>query len=340
MTPNQLEIIPLSELQPPSPAHRVESLAVAPAELVDIARKWFSLDVANGDAQADTIRTYIYHFQHWLKWCAANGVNPGEVLEDDVMAYRRWLKEEKHLSSSTIQLKLVAMRRFYHSAHRNGLIKFNPVADVKAPPDRKAKDVIKNFTEQQVEQLAAAIPKGESLKAMRDRAMIALMFVEGVRRVSVSRANVEDMQLNSRGTRFLVRGKGRDYYINISSQTAEILNRYLMARGRIPADETGEPLIATVNKWGSTGQKRISRRSVSEATEVLLSAAAIKDEGKCCHALRHTCGHLIWVADQDLKKVQMQLGHTGLEMAAKYSHIENAAKAQISEKAIKVDLRE
>lgn len=230
------------------------------------------------------------------------------------------------------------MRRFYHSAHKKGFIPYNPVLDVKAPRDRRAKTRRKSFSKKQAEALAAVIPTGESLKAKRDRAMVALMFVEGVRRISVSRANVEDLEPSLVGGRLNVRGKGQDYLINISEQSCEIINTYLMARGRIQGDGKGEPLLATVNRWGGTGQKRMSTSAIYKETVALLEAAGIKEEGKACHALRHTCGHLLWLAHKDLKMVQKQLGHEGLEMAGHYSEIEDAESARISE-AIPVDLR-
>lgn len=327
--------------------------------LNDFASDWFSLDIANGDATETTVKQYIYHFNKWLDWCSENGINPGAVTEEDVMRYRRYLvqvrwekrrrkktldgvvteiSEEKGYSKQTIQLKLVAMRRFYHSAHKKGFIPYNPVLDVKAPRDRRAKGLRKSFSRKQAEALAAVIPVGGALKAKRDRAMIALMFVEGVRRISVSRANVEDLESSLIGGRLYVRGKGKDYTINISEQSIEIINTYLMARGRIEGDVAGEPLLATVNKWGTTGRKRMSTSAIYKETVALLEAAGIKEEGKACHALRHTCGHLLWLAHKDLKMVQKQLGHEGLEMAGHYSEIEDAESARISE-SIPVDLR-
>lgn len=328
-------------------------------DLNRFAQDWFSLDLANGDATETTVKQYIYHFNKWLDWCAENGLNPGTVTEEDVTRYRRYLVEAEWVktrwkkapagrvkeetvvtgySKQTIQIKLVAMRRFYHSAHKKGFIPYNPVLDVKAPRDRRAKTRRKSFSKKQAEALAAVIPTGDSLKAKRDRAMVALMFVEGVRRISVSRANVEDLEPSLIGGRLYVRGKGKDYQINICEQSCEIINTYLMSRGRILGDDKGEPLLATVNRWGATGQKRMSTSAIYKETVALLEAAGIKEEGKACHALRHTCGHLLWLAHKDLKMVQKQLGHEGLEMAGHYSEIEDAESARISE-AIPVDLR-
>lgn len=329
-------------------------------DLNRFAQDWFSLDLANGDATETTIKQYIYHFNKWLDWCAGTGLNPGTVTEEDVTRYRRYLVEMEWIktrwkktpagrvkeetvvtgySKQTIQIKLVAMRRFYHSAHKKGFIPYNPVLDVKAPRDRRAKTRRKSFSRKQAEALAAVIPIGDSLKAKRDRAMVALMFVEGVRRISVSRANVDDLQPSLIGGRLYVRGKGKDYLINISEQSCEIINTYLMSRGRIKGDDKGEPLLATVNRWGGTGQKRMSTSAIYKETVALLDVAGIKEEGKACHALRHTCGHLLWLAHKDLKMVQKQLGHEGLEMAGHYSEIEDAESARISE-AIPVDLRD
>lgn len=358
--PSSVEHMLPSLLPSPPLAPSTRFLSGRHEDLEGFAQEWFSLDLANGDATESTVKQYIYHFNKWLDWCAEQGLNPGAITEEDVMEYRRCLvkaewkktrwkntadgreKETKVVigySKQTIQLKLVAMRRFYHSAHKKGFIPYNPVIDVKAPRDRRAKTRRKSFSKKQAEALAAVIPTGDSLKAKRDRAMIALMFVEGVRRISVSRANVEDLESSLIGGRMYVRGKGKDYLINISEQSYEIINTYLMSRGRIQGDDKGEPLLATVNRWGTTGQKRMSTSAIYKETVAMLEAAGIKEEGKACHALRHTCGHLLWLAHKDLKMVQKQLGHEGLEMAGHYSEIEDAESARISE-AIPVDLRD
>lgn len=358
-----LPILPSRAQLPPADQERYAIFVAGDRmDLNRFAQDWFSLDIANGDATENTVKQYIYHFNKWLDWCAETGLNPGIVTEEDVMRYRRHLVqakwEKKRLKKTsednekklevttvdgylpqTIQLRLVAMRRFYHSAHKKGFIPYNPVEDVKAPRDRRPKNRRKNFSKKQVEALAAVIPTGDSLKAKRDRAMITLMFVEGIRRISVSRASVEDLTPGLIGANLYVRGKGKDYTINISEQSQEIINTYLMARGRINADSEGEPLLATVSKWGTTGKKRMSTSAIYKETVALLEAAEIKEEGKACHALRHTCGHLLWLAHKDLKMVQNQLGHDGLEMAGHYSQIEDAENARISE-SIPVDMRD
>ncbi len=53
-------------------------------ELIDTAADWFALDVANGDAREDTIRTYMLHLVHWLDWCMANSLNPGAPSIHDI----------------------------------------------------------------------------------------------------------------------------------------------------------------------------------------------------------------------------------------------------------------
>jgi site-specific recombinase XerD len=261
---------------PSTPLLHVTSLD-NPEELAGVAREWYNLDVANGYFQEDTAKIYLHHFEKWLEWCAGHGVHPGRATENEVLEYRRWLVDTGS-STQTINLKLVAMRRFYHAANRLGLISFNPVIDVKASSHgRPAKERAKCMAKKDARELLASLPNDESLKGKRDQAMFALMMLDGLSRISVIRASVQDLEHGAgHCAELLIHGKDKDYQVKLSHEATKLLSAYLKDRGPVAADEYGEPLIATVNKWGSTGQKRIGRSAISKEMDALLKVVEKK----------------------------------------------------------------
>jgi len=290
--------------------------------------EWLGLDVANGDACADTLKTYRCHFSGWLAWCDQNSVAPGQATIDDVKLWRQDLVAIGS-KSSTIALKLTTVRRFYQAAVDRGMLSANPVAAVRPPRERRAvKDKIKYLTAGEAELLFRAVPNEQRLKPLRDRAMIALMALEGLRRVEIMRANVEDIEpMQDGGIRLLVHGKGKEGYVYPREDTAEAIETFLCARGRAEQDTLGVPLFTRLLKGGIVA-KRITRSGINRIIDSYLVSAGVKRSGVSCHALRHTCGTLLYQATRDVRAVQETLRQSNINTAAIYAGIVDRGKAR------------
>lgn len=303
--------------------------------LLETFAEFMRIDLANGDARPDTVRTYKTHVAQWVNFCRKNGIDPARATQEDVKTYRQALVDAgmKHAS---IALKLTIIRRFYQAAVEKGLVPANPADGVKPPRERKASAGVKYLSPGEAELLFRAVPRDGSVKHLRDRAMIALMALEGLRVVEVTRANVEDVEeLPGGGTRILIHGKGKDGYIYPREDTLVALGAYLAARGPVAADDQGTPLFAAVGN--RAGGKRISRDGVRDVVDFYLKKADLKRPGLSCHALRHTCGALLYQATRDIRVVQETLRHANISTAARYSHIVERGEARYT-RAIPVSL--
>jgi site-specific recombinase XerD len=313
------------------PVQTLEVITATRQKLEDIVATWLGVDVSNGDATADTLRTYRCQFQQWVDWCkSVRGVEAFDAKKEDVRAYRQFLVKSG-AKQATISLKLVTIRRFYQAAVDRKILSENPAAEVKAPRNRKSKDKVVFLSAGEAELFFRAIPKDEKLRSLRDRAISALMLLEGLRRVEIERANTHDLEPTpGGGTRMLVHGKGKEDYIYPRKDTIEILQKYLRLRGDIDPDEFGQPLFVQVNKGGRTG-KRLSRMGINWIIVSYLQKAGLKKAGSACHGLRHTCGFLLYVATKDVKVVQQTLRHSDITTAARYSHIVDRGEQRYTE---------
>jgi site-specific recombinase XerD len=97
------------------------------------------IDVANGDASADTLRTYRAQVGAWVQWCGEHGINPATATAMDVKTYRQALVTDGYKLQS-VAFKLTLVRRFYDAAKEAGYRPDNPAAGVKAPRSKKAAD--------------------------------------------------------------------------------------------------------------------------------------------------------------------------------------------------------
>ena len=304
-----------------------DALHAAASDITSLVADWLHLDVANGDACADTLNTYRGQFEAWLLWCEQNAIHPGRVNVEDVKSWRQDLIAAG-AKPSTISLKLTTIRRFYQSAVDRGIIQSNPASGVRAPRERRAvKERIKYLSAGEAELLFRAVPKDSEVKSLRDKAMIGLMALEGLRRVEIVRISIADLEPDAEGLRLLVHGKGKERFIYPREDTAQAIQNYLMVRGPVEKDDQGEPLFVQIRK-GGTVMGRITRTGVNKVIDYYLVKAGLKREGLSCHALRHTCGALLYQATRDIRAVQETLGHSNIATSAGYAHIIERGKAR------------
>jgi integrase/recombinase XerC/integrase/recombinase XerD len=141
---------------------------------------------------------------------------------------------------------------------------------------------------------------------------------------------VEDIEETDTGVRILVHGKGKDGYIYPREDTAACIRDYLIQRGPVMSDKDGEPLFVSLSKSDKV-RGRITRIGLSKWMDTMLFKAGIAKKGRACHALRHTCGALLYQATRDVKVVQETLRHASIAMAAKYSHVQERGKARYTQ---------
>ena len=296
-----------------------------PADLEAAVRNWLEREVALGDPREDTIKTYTSHLNHWLRWCNARGITPAAMTQADVESFRHELIQAGMKASSSA-VKLTVIRRFYQVAMNRGLIAINPAANVRPPVAREAKSEQKHLTAGQAELLIMHLPVLGSIKGLRDRAIIALMLLEGLRRVEIKRANVEDIEDVEGGVRILVHGKRKDGYIYPREDTVAAIRAYLAARGEVTVEEITihhrqafvTPMFLSVRKNGR-GRGRISRIGLNSVIDGYLSKAGLKRKRVSCHALRHTCGTMLYDVTKDIRAVQDTLRHEDISTSAIYA---------------------
>lgn len=292
--------------------------------LLVVFAEFLDIDVSAGDAAADTLKTYTRQLQQFLRWCDRRQLNPVTIIKDDIKKYRRWMIQQKGYKPATIALKLAVVRRFYQAAVEKGLISLNPAAGVK-PPREKCDPAEKiTYLEQlEVETLLSTIPNDGSLKSARDRAMLAIMALEGTRTVELHRADISNLVRQGKNLGIRVEGKRSIRVVPLTPEIANLLVDYLHLREtRGEALKPARPLfIATGNN--SRGQ-RISRRGIRSIVDNYLKQAALKrTPGRTisAHSLRHTAGTLALRSGAELRQVQDLLGHKDPRTTCIYAHV-------------------
>jgi site-specific recombinase XerD len=228
------------------------------------------------------------------------------------------------MAVATRRHKLSIIRRFYAAAQKYALIQWNPAEGVKGGKDlTNPEEKIHFLAEQALFALLAQIP-ADSVSGARDRALVALMSIHGLRRIEAHRLNHENVHLDGDLAYIIVQGKGnKQRRVYLREDTYACLQTYSQAKFNAGYQLKGAIFVGHGNN-GRGG--RISRQSINEIVDKYLSRAALKRAGVSCHALRHTFGTLAVSGGARVEQVRDAMGHSKIETTNLYVKAVERAK--------------
>ncbi|MEG2199966.1 MAG: site-specific integrase, partial [Anaerovorax sp.] len=140
------------------------------------------------DNSLSAYRGDLYEFDRFI---GEKGVTDlAEVQNTQVVAYLLNLKHEGK-SRATANRKIASLRAFYNLLLQNGQMKDNPTLNIKSPRiERKA---IEYLTVEEIDKLLSA--PDDTIKGIRDRAMLELLYATGIRVSEITETDVEHINL-------------------------------------------------------------------------------------------------------------------------------------------------
>lgn len=277
--------------------------------------RFVQIHIAQGDATDDTIRAYYREINFWVQWCQQHNVDVAMAKRIHIEMYREEMKQQG-LRINTRSHKLSIVRRFYDSAVEAGLRDNNPAAGVRGGKDQTpGEEKIKSLTNAALSRLLSVIPT-DKLVGKRDRAIVALMAIHGLRRIEIERMNESSIQIQEDLVSVEVQGKGnRIRQVYLRPDTYRVIADYLINKHKAGFPAEGACFISLSNR--SRGQ-RISRRSLNEIVDHYLNEASLKHVGVSCHALRHTFGTLSIAGGAKVEDLKQAMGHVEIESTELY----------------------
>lgn len=276
--------------------------------------RYLRLDVAAGNASPDTIRGYLCSARKWLEWCHASGTDPVTATVDNVRRYRADLVSEGY-KAGTIAHRLVVVRRLYEAAKWQGLRPDNPAEGIKAPRERLApEERIRYVRSIDLSRVFAAIPR-VTLKGQRDRAILALLALHGLRGIEIHRAVVSDFNSRPEGPSLLVHGKTGERVVYLRQDVSHALALYLDTLG----SSQGADTALFVSLSNRARGLRLSRRGVRQIVDHYLSKVGSELSG--AHVLRHTAATLALKGGAEINQIGAMLGHSDPRTTQRYAHV-------------------
>ncbi len=270
------------------------------------------LDATRGMSE-HSVRAYCGDVRHLAGFARRRGTAWQEV---DLGLLRAWLASMvgARLARATIARRGAAVRSFYAWAVVEGLVADDPALRlVTAQPGSVLPTALAVGPTAHLLEVARQAATGGEPLAVRDWAVLELLYATGVRVGELVGADVRDVDRSVRLLR--VFGKGaKERVVPFGVPAARAVDAWLdQARPALATPESAGALLIGVRG------RRMDQRQVRALVHRAARAADVEDIAP--HALRHTMATHLLQGGSDLRSVQEILGHASLATTQRYTHV-------------------
>ena len=262
--------------------------------------------------------------------------NPDDVTLDDL---RMWMGRMAHtVGKTSLARKTIAVRSFFTWAYEHGMLAHNPAHALRTPKiDRNLPAVL---NEDQAERLMDTVDaeageknagksKDDALnahaKALRDCAMLELLYATGIRVSELISLNVTDVNLTAGAIRCISHDKER--FIPLYPAAIRALSEYMeFVRPQMLARKDETSLFVNVSG------ERMSRQGFWKIIKSYQAKAHIEKD-ITPHTLRHSFAAHLLENGADLRSIQEMLGHADISSTQIYTHVVKKHLKDVYQKA-------
>ena len=235
---------------------------------------------------------------------------PATAVQGQVAGFLEHL--QKHgVQSRSIARKLSCLRGFYKWLMLDKRIGHDPTVNLESPSSWKVlpKALAQSEIERMMDQAgtAATHPQADAA-ALRDRAILEMLYAGGVRVSELTGLGVADLSLAE--GRMLVRGKGdKERIVPLGRLAVEALQSYLTL---------GRPALAARSR---ESRLFLSQRGTGLTRQWIWRLVKQLDQRASPHVMRHSCATHMVENGADLRTVQTLLGHADISTTQVYTHL-------------------
>ena len=269
----------------------------------------FYLEVERGLSK-NTLEAYSRDLVRYMEFLETRRINSVDTITPAIVLEFLGLLKERGLSARSRARTLAALRTFHKFLFREKLAQVNPTDQIMSPKSLSA--LPKTMSMSDVDNLLAA-PKGTAPLALRDRAMLEVLYATGLRVSELVTLKLSDLNMSAGYlTAFGKRSKQRAVPIN--EQAVIVLQEYLR-HGRGTLNKNNSQYLF-LNRSGEalTRQgfwKIIKRRALEAGIQQKITP----------HIIRHCFATHLLENGADLRTVQAMLGHEDIATTQIYTHV-------------------
>lgn len=263
-----------------------------------------------------TVRAYVGDLQSLINHLETMGKS--DIATLDMALIRSWLANQqvKGGARTTMSRRAVSIRLFTKWAFKHNYLISDVGANLATPKAHRTLPEVLDAASTGIamDALAARVDEGEGPIALRDRAMVEVLYASGARVAELCGLDLQDIDYERQTIR--VFGKGsKERTIPIGNPAMRALKAWLADGRPVLMKELSEKCVFI----GARG-KRIDQRAVRTVVYNALSALE-GFERMGPHALRHSAATHLLEGGADLRTVQEILGHASLATTQIYTHV-------------------
>jgi integrase len=281
--------------------------------LLEKIAQWEKLKTLVLDSVSSPITKRVYNmalneFMAWFQQAPRPGFTNATVS-----AWRVSL-EERRLGSSSITIRMSAIRKLAAEAADNGLLAPELAQGISRVKSVKSTGIrVGNWLSQRQAQALLSAPDITTVAGLRDRAILAVLLGCGLRRSEVAALTFAHVQ--QRDGRWcivdLVGKHGRVHTAPMPAWVKIAIDAWTSASG-----VTTGYVFRPVNRAGSITSDRLGEKVVWQMLK--RHAAEVGVPGIAPHDLRRTCAKLCRAAGGELEQIQLLLGHASVQTTERY----------------------
>ena len=244
-----------------------------------------------------------------------------DISDLELSHLRSWLAnmQVKGGARTSLSRRAVSIRLFTKWAHKKGFIASDVGASLATPKAHRTLPEVLDVASATLamDALATRVGEEETPIALRDCAMVEILYASGARVAELCGLDLSDIDYARQTIRVLGKGN-KERTIPIGNPAMRALKEWLKdARESLVAKDSGNALFL-----GARG-RRIDQRTVRTVVYNALSALE-GFERMGPHALRHSAATHLLEGGADLRTVQEILGHASLATTQIYTHVSTA----------------
>lgn len=256
----------------------------------------------------NTLEAYKRDVQEFIGFEGSRGMT--DILETsstEIIAFLHELKISGK-SAATVNRKLASVRAFFNYLIQSGLIRNNPTSDIKSPKIERKE--LEYLTLEEVDKLLST--PDDSVRGIRDRAILEVLYATGIRVSELIDANLEDINMRM-GFITCAGQQSKARIVPLGRPARAALENYVYEARKLLIKDNTEEKALFVNYYGN----RITRQGLWKVLKEYGAKAGIEHR-LTPNIMRNSFAVHMLQNGADLKSLQELMGHEDITATQAY----------------------
>jgi len=283
-----------------------------------LIEKFYEWLEVNGYSES-TLVSYKRYLSRFISFLSEHEINdiisitPKEIYQYQTCLYYAKTSKGKPLSTLTQHNALSAVRSFFYFLVKTDKISLDPAANIQFP--EKPDTLPEVFTVKEIEKLICA-PDMKIPTGFRDRAIIEVLYVTGMRNSELRNLKIYDVNLKEASIKITHGKGGKPRVVPLGRIACRFLYEYLLTiRPKLIKNQDQQILFLS-----RTGK-------IITATDLTMNIRKYGERAKLpkritAHSLRHSCATHLLKNGADIRYIQKLLGHNAITSTQIYTKVE------------------